>query len=82
MDYFYLLFLLQLIKPTLHIKSRKAPSPEGFVEHSSQLDDAKNGPFLVFWENGKVNNIYIDPEEQTSIINLKKGTASLFQVIL
>lgn len=73
------LIRLEMIKPTLHIKSRKAPSPEGFVAHTSQLDDAKNGPFFIVWENGRVQHIYIDPEEDTSISNLKKGTASLFQ---
>ncbi|XP_075214236.1 microsomal triacylglycerol transfer protein isoform X2 [Lycorma delicatula] len=73
------LFKFEMIKPSLHIKSRKAPSPEGFVEHTSQLDNVKNGPFLIVWENGRVQYIYIDSEEDTSISNLKKGVASLFQ---
>ncbi|XP_039279167.1 microsomal triglyceride transfer protein large subunit-like isoform X2 [Nilaparvata lugens] len=73
------LFLAQLKGPSLQIKSRKAPSPDGFVTHSSKLDDAVNSVFLVSWHDGRVPAIYVDPKEHVSLINLKKGIASMLQ---
>lgn len=72
--------ILQLVNPKLSIKSRKAPSPEGFVLHSSKLEELKNSPFLVHWKNGLVKSVHINQNEVVSLVNLKKGVASLFQV--
>lgn len=68
------------MNPKLSIKSRKAPAPEGFVLHSSKLEELKNAPFLIHWDNGLVKSVYINQNEVVSLVNLKKGVASLFQV--
>lgn len=73
-------FDLQVANSQLYIKSRKAPAPEGFVAHTSELENLKNGPYLVHWNNGRVVNMYLAKEETVSISNLKKGIASLLQV--
>ncbi|KAG7189013.1 hypothetical protein KM043_008607 [Ampulex compressa] len=73
------LLRLELKWPQLWIKSRRAPEPEGFVEHSSNLDDAVEKPVLVLWRNGEVRTIYLDPTEPVSSANLKRGLASLLQ---
>ncbi|KAG8264618.1 hypothetical protein J6590_008554 [Homalodisca vitripennis] len=69
----------QIVNPKLSIKSRKAPAPEGFITHTSKLEELKNGDFLLHWNNGHVKSVYINQNEDISIINLKKGIASLFQ---
>lgn len=74
------MFFLQLVNPKLSIKSRKAPAPEGFVLHSSKLEELKNAPFLIHWNNGLVKSVYVNQNEVISLVNLKKGVASLFQV--
>lgn len=74
------MFCLQLVNPKLSIKSRKAPAPEGFVLHSSKLEELKNAPFLIHWNNGLVKSVYVNQNEVISLVNLKKGVASLFQV--
>jgi microsomal triglyceride transfer protein large subunit len=63
----------------LHIKSRKAPAPDGFVTHTSQLETLSNKPFLVHWSNGEVKNLYVADDENLSVVNLKRGIASLLQ---
>ncbi|KAJ1529162.1 hypothetical protein ONE63_005970 [Megalurothrips usitatus] len=73
------LIQIDIASPQLHIKSRKAPAPEGFVAHSSELPNLKNGLYLVHWNNGRVVNMYLAKDEVTSISNLKKGVASLLQ---
>jgi len=70
---------LQIKSPILHIKSRKAPSPDGFVTHTSQLESLTNNPFLVHWNNGELKHLYISEDENLSLVNLKRGVASLFQ---
>ncbi|XP_044760118.1 microsomal triglyceride transfer protein large subunit [Coccinella septempunctata] len=70
---------IQLKEPKLHIKSRKAPSPDGFVFHTSRLQEFTNEPFYVHWDNGKITKILVNAKEPTSLVNLKKGIASLFQ---
>lgn len=76
----FLFLLFQLKSPQLLIKARKAPAPEGFDVHKSQLESLQNSPFLAKWENGKISDVYIDAKEEISITNIKKGIASLFQV--
>lgn len=73
------LLILQVVSPQLHIKSRKAPSPEGFISHTSKLEQLDNSPFFVHWNQGKIHSIYIPLNEALSMTNLKKGIASLFQ---
>ncbi|XP_071445116.1 microsomal triacylglycerol transfer protein isoform X2 [Hetaerina americana] len=74
------LMYLEVSTPKLHIKSRKAPSPEGFVSHASKLDDMVKSPFLVHWKDGIIPNIYLQENEDVSLSNLKRGIASLFQI--
>lgn len=69
----------QLLSPQLWIKSRKAPEPEGFVEHSSRLDDISKKPALVLWQKGQLGPLYLDPSDDASTANLKRGLVSLFQ---
>ena len=67
------------MSPQLWIKSRKAPEPEGFVEHTSRLPETSSKPILVVWKNGKIQSIFTDPNDSVSSLNLKRGLASLFQ---
>lgn len=73
------LLKLELKSPKLFIKSRKNPSPEGFVQHSSNLENLKNQPFYIYWNSGKVEKVLLMKDEPLSMANLKKGIASLFQ---
>lgn len=70
---------MQLSSPQLWIKSRRAPEPEGFVEHSSKVGETAEKPFLVIWRHGHVQAVYMDAAESVSSANLKRGLASLFQ---
>ncbi|XP_011689441.1 PREDICTED: microsomal triglyceride transfer protein large subunit isoform X2 [Wasmannia auropunctata] len=74
-------FLLkfELLSPQLWIKSRRAPEPEGFVEHSSKVEQVAEKPFFVLWRHGDVEAMYMDPAETASSANLKRGLASLLQ---
>ncbi|XP_032666474.1 microsomal triglyceride transfer protein isoform X2 [Odontomachus brunneus] len=76
-DVFLLKF--KLSSPQLWIKSRRAPEPEGFVEHSSKVDESAEKPFLVVWRHGDIQAVYMDAAESVSSANLKRGLASLFQ---
>ncbi|KAK7870894.1 hypothetical protein R5R35_005486 [Gryllus longicercus] len=73
------LLWIQVSEAQLHIKSRKAPSPEGFVAHSSRLDALPSAPLLALWERGAVAYVWAAKGEDTALVNLKKGVASLFQ---
>ncbi|TGZ31885.1 microsomal triacylglycerol transfer protein [Temnothorax longispinosus] len=75
------IFLLkfELLSPQLWIKSRRAPEPEGFVEHSSKVEQVAEKPFFILWRHGDVEAVYMDPAESASSANLKRGLASLFQ---
>ncbi|XP_019876158.1 microsomal triacylglycerol transfer protein [Aethina tumida] len=70
---------IEIKEPKLNIKSRKAPAPDGFVPHASKLEKLSNKPYLVVWNKGKIDKVLIPKDEATSIVNLKKGVASLFQ---
>lgn len=70
---------LTLLKPHLFIRSRKESTLETFVEHYSKLDNYQNNPYLLVWKNGYIKNILVDLKEDISVINYKKGIASLFQ---
>lgn len=71
---------VEISSPQLHIKSRKSPSPDGFVPHSSTLEKNSNKPFLIVWKKGQIDKILLPKDESISLINLKKGIASLFQL--
>ncbi|XP_043281119.1 microsomal triglyceride transfer protein large subunit isoform X2 [Venturia canescens] len=73
------LLQIQPGKPQLWIKSRRAPEPEGFVEHNSRLDDFSLKPIFGLWRNGQVTKIFLDPDESVSSKNLKRGLLALFQ---
>ncbi|KAG5874385.1 hypothetical protein JTB14_000685 [Gonioctena quinquepunctata] len=75
------LLKLQVKAPQLHIRSRKAPSPDGFIPHTSKLDGTENKPFLIVWNNGRVEKILLPKGEALSLLNFKKGIASLFQLL-
>jgi microsomal triglyceride transfer protein large subunit len=70
---------LELRAPQLHIRSRKAPSPDGFIEHSSKLETFSLKPFYITWRQGKVDKVLLPNGEPRPLANLKKGIASLFQ---
>ncbi|GLH02480.1 Microsomal triglyceride transfer protein large subunit, partial [Gryllus bimaculatus] len=59
----------------LHIKSRKAPSPEGFVAHSSRLDALPSAPLLALWERGAVAYVWAAKGEDTALFKVKKWSA-------
>ncbi|XP_077284119.1 microsomal triacylglycerol transfer protein isoform X2 [Arctopsyche grandis] len=73
------LLKFNLVSPKLYIKSRKAPAPEGFVEHTSFLDTMENGAFYALWNMGEISSVYIGDKESVSLANYKKGIMSLFQ---
>ncbi|XP_044004601.1 microsomal triglyceride transfer protein large subunit isoform X2 [Aphidius gifuensis] len=74
-----ILLEIEFTSPQLWIKSRKAPEPEGFIEHSSKLDDASKKPIYILWNNGVIIKSYLGQEETISSSNLKRGIASIFQ---
>lgn len=73
------LLKIQFLQPQLWIKSRRAPEPEGFVEHSSRINTLAENPFLIVWKNGEVHSIFMDTAESLSSANIKRGMASLLQ---
>lgn len=74
-----LLLNIELISPQLWIKSRKAPEPEGFVQHSSRVTEIAERPALVLWKNGEIQALYLDTSETVTSKNFKRGLASIFQ---
>ncbi|KAK6628420.1 hypothetical protein RUM43_002232 [Polyplax serrata] len=70
---------LKLNNPKLLIQSTKNQVPNSFEEHKSYLDNKKSYPLLIHWKNGRILHVYLDKREDTSLANLKKGIASLFQ---
>lgn len=70
---------LQISELKLFLKTTK----NGVIEYKEQDDGfrkLKNEPFFVVWKNFRIEKIYLNDEEQTSMRNLKKAIASLFQV--
>lgn len=78
-DHDTFLLRIELLSPQLWIKSRRAPEPEGFVEHSSRVAAIAQKPLLVLWKNGEIKSLYMDASESISSANVKRGLASLFQ---
>lgn len=54
-------------------------SPEGINKHWSKLDNLSYPPIYIHWDDGMVKKVYILPDSP-SLINIKKGLASLFQL--
>ncbi|CAL8121848.1 unnamed protein product [Orchesella dallaii] len=73
------IFEIKLVKPKLQIKSRKAPQPEGFWDHTSHLDTTTLHPLYVYWKDGQVQNTFAVKNDDTSLVNIKKGIANLLQ---
>ncbi|XP_065208130.1 microsomal triacylglycerol transfer protein-like [Planococcus citri] len=71
-------FRIDSLKITL-IKYQKNSSWKFEEQPTKSLDDLKNDVFLVHWKNFKILNIYLNPEEDVSLRNIKKSLASLFQ---
>ncbi|XP_011495879.1 PREDICTED: microsomal triglyceride transfer protein large subunit [Ceratosolen solmsi marchali] len=74
-----ILISIKMVSPQLWIKSRKAPKPEGFIEHSSRLVDIPKDPILILWNNGQILNTFAISTESVSSLNLKRGIVSIFQ---
>ncbi|KAK5641229.1 hypothetical protein RI129_009776 [Pyrocoelia pectoralis] len=70
---------VELISPKLNIRSGHSPNPNGFMWHTSKLESFRNSPFFIHWSKGKIQKILLRKDEPLSLVNLKKGIASLFQ---
>ncbi|KAF6207473.1 hypothetical protein GE061_015919 [Apolygus lucorum] len=80
LEYIHKHLILAKIDPVkLHITSRKVPTTDEFVPHTSKLDEMENGPFLIQVEEGVVKTVYIVKTELPQMISFKKGIAGLFQ---
>ncbi|CAG7828228.1 unnamed protein product [Allacma fusca] len=71
---------ITLSRPQLQIKSRKAPHPDGFRDHTSQLDSASLHPLYVYWKDGIIQKTYSVTNDDISFVNIKKGIANLLQI--
>ncbi|XP_035709713.1 microsomal triglyceride transfer protein large subunit isoform X2 [Folsomia candida] len=69
-----------LVKPHLQIKSARSPEPEGFRDHSSNLDHAKIHPFFIHWKDGQVQETFSVKSDDVSLVNVKKGIANILQI--
>lgn len=74
-----ILLSIKAVSLQLWIKSRKAPKPEGFVEHRSRLGDIPKDAILLLWKNGHIEHIFAVADESLSSLNFKRGIASIFQ---
>ncbi|XP_054712124.1 microsomal triglyceride transfer protein large subunit-like [Uloborus diversus] len=72
------LLKLELLKPTLLVSSTMH-STEGINRHWSKLDNLSYPPIYIHWNDGIVQKVYLLPDSQ-SLINIKKGIASLLQL--
>lgn len=66
------LLLFKLANPSLY-------TTPGDVKHKTTLSSVDSTPFYVYWNLGHAKKIYFGQEEDLSLINFKKGVASLFQ---
>lgn len=69
-----------MVNPRLQIKSAKSPEPEGFRDHSSELDNAKLQPLFVLLKEGMVQSVHSVKEDDPSLLNVKKGIANILQI--
>ena len=70
------------MKPQLQIKSRKAPHPDGFRDHTSSLDSVTLHPLYFHMKDGVVQKTYSAVEDSVSLANIKKGIANILQVFM
>lgn len=75
-----LLLKLEINKPKLHV-TKLHLTPTQLQYHLSKLDQISDTPIYIHWIAGHIKSIY-GSTETISIINLKKGIASLFQIQL
>lgn len=61
----------KLVDPILNVASLKLSN--------SVLVTRRNDEFYVHWKLGRISQIYINPSEDVSLRNFKKGIANLFQ---
>ncbi|CAG0920976.1 unnamed protein product [Notodromas monacha] len=73
------LLQISLDNPYLFVRSRKAPTPEGFAVHSSGLSSLPRYPLYVVWSPGNVSTVFYVESDSRTLVNMKKGIASLFQ---
>lgn len=66
------LLRLKISKPTLHTKPAD-------VSQKTSLSDVGAHPFYVYWNLGQIKKIFISGAEDVSLVNFKKGVATLFQ---
>lgn len=76
------LLQIEVKSPKLYIQSRGGSGADSFKFHNSKLDEFQDEPYLVLWNKGTIKEIYINTKEELSTLNLKKGVASTFQVLL
>lgn len=70
-------FILE--SPELHVRPHGSFSQTEFKPHRSPLDNYRNKPFYGSWQQGNISQIYVDADEETVLVNLKKAIVSLFQ---
>ncbi|XP_053692396.1 microsomal triacylglycerol transfer protein [Sabethes cyaneus] len=51
----------------------------GEVVRKSTLSDISSAPFFAHWHLGQIEKIYVDKDDDVTLINFKRGLASLFQ---
>lgn len=76
------LLQIRVSSPKLSVKARQGPSPDGFVNKPSKVDNFKSSPLFVHWTGGRIGKVFSVKDEDVSSVNLKKGIASLLQVEL
>lgn len=62
----------------MHSDSNSVNS-DGVNKHWSKLDNLSYPPIYIHWDDGMVKKVYLLPDSP-SLINIKKGLASLFQL--
>lgn len=65
--------------PELHVRPHGTRSQTEFQYHRSPLDSYKNNAFYGVWSQGNISEIYVNADEETSLVNLKKAIVGLFQ---
>lgn len=73
------LLKFDLESPALHVRPHGSLSQTEFAFHASPLDLYENQPFYAIWNKKNISEIYVAANENSSLVNLKKGIVSLFQ---
>lgn len=82
--HYYIALYFQILSLSVLVKNEKKTNKPGFDEQKTKnvLESAKNEAFLVERNQGRIEKIYLQPDEEIFIKNLKKAIAGLFQVSL